>query len=338
MRIYGLLLIIMLILAACGAREPAAPGAPEVQAVSMRLQWFPQYQFAGYIVAKTQGYYEEAGLDVTLNPGGPDMVPLPLVAGGSDEFGSTGADTVLIARANDIDIVALATWFQASPVGFMVHADSGIAGPQDFSGRTVGMFYGDNVETEYRALLAAAGVDRSTINEVPGDFNLRPFLTRQVDVWPVYVTDQPNQARREGADVELIVARDYGVELMGDVLFTTERFARDNPNTVRAFVEATLRGWHYALENPAETVALVAEYNPELAIDQLRYEADTTIPLLRYGVGADCPGWNETAAWQEQRALLRELGILEREVALDTAIDNRFVAQYYAARGLDCTP
>jgi NitT/TauT family transport system substrate-binding protein len=331
-----LILPMILIIAACGATEPAAPGAPERREVSMRLQWFPQYQFAGYIVAKTQGYYEEAGLDVTLNPGGPDMVPLPLVAGGSDQFGSTGADTVLIARERDIEVLALAAWFQASPVGFMVHADSGISGPQDFAGRTVGMFYGDNVETEYRALLAAAGVDRDTINEVPGDFNLRPFLTRQVDVWPVYVTDQPNQARRQGAEVELIVARNYGVQLMGDVLFTTAEFARANPNTVRAFVEATLRGWEYALANPTETVAIIAEYNPEVNLAQLQFEAEATIPLIRYGAGADCPGWNDLAAWQGQRALLRDLGILESEVALDAAMDNRYVAQYYDARGVEC--
>jgi ABC-type nitrate/sulfonate/bicarbonate transport system substrate-binding protein len=327
---------IILIVAACGATEPAASGEPEVREISMRLQWFPQYQFAGYIVAKTQGYYEDAGLDVTLNPGGPDMVPLPLVAGGSDQFGSTGADTVLIARERDIEVLALATWFQASPVGFMVHADSGISGPEDFAGRTVGMFYGDNVETEYRALLAAAGVDRDAINEVPGDFNLRPFLTRQVDVWPVYVTDQPNQARRQGAEVELIVARDYDVQLMGDVLFTTAAFARENPNTVQAFVEATLRGWEYALANPSETVAIIAEYNPELNLEQLQFEAEATIPLIQYGAGERCPGWNEMAAWQGQRALLRDLGLLESEVDLDAAIENRYVEQYYDARGIEC--
>ena len=129
----------------------------------MRLQGIPQWQFAGYIVALRKGYYADAGLEVTLNPGGPDLVPLPLVAAGSDTFGSTGADTVLLAREQGIAVVALATWFQASPVAFMVHADSGIAGPQDFPGRRVAMFYGDNVETEYLALLAATDVDRSRI-------------------------------------------------------------------------------------------------------------------------------------------------------------------------------
>ncbi|MFQ3663738.1 MAG: ABC transporter substrate-binding protein, partial [Chloroflexaceae bacterium] len=141
MRTYTLILLCVITLAACAAPPPQAPppaAGPEIPRVSMRLQWFPQFQFAGYIVAKVKGYYNEAGLDVTLNPGGPDLVPLPLVAAGRDTFGSTGADTVLIAREQEIDAVALATWFQASPVGFMVHADSGIRGPEDFRGRTIG--------------------------------------------------------------------------------------------------------------------------------------------------------------------------------------------------------
>jgi ABC-type nitrate/sulfonate/bicarbonate transport system substrate-binding protein len=302
----------------------------------MRLQWFPQFQFAGYIVAKVQGYYEEAGLDVTINPGGPDLVSLPLVAAGGDTFGSTGADTVLIAREQGIPVTALATWFQASPVAFMVHSDSGIAGPQDFPGRTVGMFYGDNVETEYRALLAAAGVDRASVNEIPGDFSLAPFLERRADVWPVYATDQPNLARREGAEIGLILARDYGVQLMGDVLFTTEAFARENPRTVRAFVEATLRGWEFAVANPDEAVELILAYNPELDREQLAFEAAETIKLLRYGPGARCLGLSDPELWAAEAALLQELAILSGPPNLAASVQSEAVREHYAGRGVSC--
>ncbi len=341
MRTYTLILLCIITLAACAAPPPQAPlpaAGPEVSRVNMRLQWFPQFQFAGYIVAKVKGYYNEASLDVTLNPGGPDLVPLPLVAAGRDAFGSTGADTVLIAREQGIDVVALATWFQASPVGFMVHADSGIRGPQDFPGRTIGMFYGDNVETEYRALLAATGIPREAVREVPGDYSLAPFLERRVDIWPVYVTDQPNIARRAGADVRLILARDYGVQLMGDVLFTTERFLRDNPRTVRAFVEATLRGWADAIADPDAAVELILAYNPELEREQLAFEAAETILLIRYGPGERCPGINDTRTWTTQARLLQELGILSAPPDLDAAVQGQFVREYYAARGVTCGP
>jgi ABC-type nitrate/sulfonate/bicarbonate transport system substrate-binding protein len=329
-------IVCLLVLAACAAPSAPAGEGPEVETVSMRLQWVPQFQFAGYIVALQEGYYAEEGLDVTLNPGGPDAVSLPLVASGADTFGSTGADTVLIARENDIDVVALATVFQASPVAFMVHADSGITQPGDFAGRTVGMFYGDNVETEYRALLAATEVDRSLINEIPGDYSLAPFLDGRADVWPVYATDQPYTARREGAEIELILARDYGVELLGDVLFTTGDFVRENPRTVEAFVRATLRGWQFALDKPEEANALIAAYNSELNPEQLAFESQETIPLVRFGVGASCPGYNSRNAWQAEADILDQLAIIEEAANLDAAIDNRFVAEYYAAQGVSC--
>lgn len=341
-RIIWLILLLFSLVAGCGNRStpvgqtvPAA-GQPEVRTVSMRLQWFPQYQFAGYIVALVKGYYDEAGLEVTLNPGGPDFVPLPLVASGADDFGSTGADTIFLARQRGIDVVALATWFQASPVAFMVHSDSGIDEPKDFEGKTVAVFYGDNVETEYRALLAAAGVDRTKINEVPGEFNLDPFLRRRIDVWPVYATDQPNLARQQGADVKLIVARDYGVMMMGDVLFATEAFVSRNPNTTRAFVHATLRGWDYAINHPDETVDLIAAYNAQLNREHLAFEATETITLLQAGAGATCPGWNDPAAWSAEQDLLLDLGVLDAAIPLDAAIQNQFVAAYYEGQGIIC--
>lgn len=339
MRTFTLILLLALTLTACATPSPppASPAAdPEKPRVSMRLQWFPQFQFAGYIVAKVKGYYDEADLDVTLNPGGPDLVPMPLVAAGRDDFGSTGADTVLIAREQDIDVVALATWFQASPVGFMIYADAGISGPQDFPGRTIGMFYGDNVETEYRALLAATGIPREAMREVPGDYSLAPFLERRVDIWPVYVTDQPGAARRAGADVRLILARDYGVQLMGDVLFTTERFLRENPRTVRAFVEATLRGWADAIADPDGAVELILAYNPELEREQLAFEAAETITLIRYGPGERCPGINNPDLWAAEARLLQDLGILTAPPDLAAAVQSQFVRDFYAARGVRC--
>jgi ABC-type nitrate/sulfonate/bicarbonate transport system substrate-binding protein len=331
------ILLLAALLAACAPAAQQEPAAgPEVRQVSMRLQWYPQFQFAGYLVAQAKGYYEQAGLDVTINPGGPDLVALPLVAAGRDTFGSTGADTVLIAREQGIPAVALATWFQASPVAFMVHADSGITGPQEFPGHTVAMFYGDNVETEYRALLAAAAVDRASVREVPGDQSLAPFLERRVDIWPVYATDQPNIARREGADIRLILARDYGVQLLGDVLFTTEQFARDNPRTVSAFVQATLRGWEDALADPDAAIELILAANPELSREQLAFEAEETIKLLRFGPGARCLGQNDPAAWRAEAELLEDLAILSAPAELEAAVQGQAVRDFYAARGVSC--
>lgn len=335
-----LFIFILTLLVACGTTKSHTPSSDtpdgELHKVSMRLQWIPQYQFAGYIVAKERGYYSDVGLDVALNPGSPDFVPMPLVVSGADSFGSTGADTIFQAREKDINVVALATIFQTSPVAFMVHSDSGIAGPEDFVDRNVGVFYGDNVETEYRALLKATGVDRSQVNEIPAQFNLEPFLSKRVDVWPVYATDQPDLAREQGAEVQLIVARDYGVTLMGDVLFTTEEFVQENPEITQAFVSATLQGWEEALAQSDETVRLIAAYNKQLSPKHLEFEAQETIGLVGHGAGATCPGWNDRATWDAEQEMLLELGLITQKIAFEDAVDNRFVEEYYREKGVEC--
>ncbi|ABY35743.1 MAG TPA: myristoyl transferase [Chloroflexus aurantiacus] len=330
-----LLLVVLLVVTGCTNTAPTST-SPEVTKVTMRLQWLPQFQFAGYLVAEARGYYRDAGLDVTILPGGPDAIPLPLVATGADTFGSTGADTILISREQGIEVVALATWFQASPVAFMVHRDSGIRSPQDFVGRRVGMFYGDNVETEYRALLAATGVDPASVIEIPGDYSLAPFLERRADVWPVYATDQPYTARAAGADIDLILARDYGVELMGDVLFTTAEFARNNPNTVRAFVQATLRGWQEALNDPAAAIEIILARSPDFDRGHLEFEAAETIKLLRYGIGERCVGASDRAVWQKEAQLLRSLGVLKSDIDPETVLLTDAVDEYYRSQGIEC--
>ena len=123
---------------------------------------------------------------------------------------------------------------------------------------------------------------------------------------------------------------------MGDVLFTTAEFAAENPNTVRAFVEATLKGWQYALDNRDATVDMIAEYNPELDRDQLAFEAAETVPLVRYGAGERCPGINDRDTWEAEASLLRSLGIVSDQPDLDAALRGDAVRDYYRRAGVTC--
>jgi ABC-type nitrate/sulfonate/bicarbonate transport system substrate-binding protein len=273
---------------------------------------------------------------VTLNGGGPEFPEVQMVSSGADQFGTTWADTLFIARENGINLVSLATLFQTSPSAYMVHADADINEPADFAGKTVGVFYGGGIESEYRALLQSEGVDRSQIDEVPGEVSLEPFLSRRVDVWPVYATDQPNTVREMGVDIDLIYARDYGIVMIGDTLFATEEFVAQNPNTTQAFVSASLRGWQWAIANPDAAIELVHNYNPEIDIEQLRFEAEQTIPLLTYGAGATCVGYNDSAVWEAERELLVDLEVIAGNVTVDEVMTNRFVDAFYATQGVTC--
>src|ERR1700728_907263 len=133
------------------------------EAVTLRLKWLNQAQFAGFYVAQEKGYYKSAGLDVSIQPGGPDFPAVQMVAGGNEQFGVTGADQILIARSKGVPVVALAVIYRRNPFVLFSLAKSRIKGPTDYVGKKVCVKIGGNEELIYRAVLAKAGVDKSTV-------------------------------------------------------------------------------------------------------------------------------------------------------------------------------
>src|SRR3984893_3459429 len=121
-----------------------APRAEE--SVTVRLKWLHQAQFAGFYVAKEKGFYKSAGLNVDIQPGGPDFPAIQMVNGGSEQFGVTGADQILIARSQGGPVVAIAVIFRRNPFVLFSLAKSGIQTPADYVGKNVGVKIGGNEE------------------------------------------------------------------------------------------------------------------------------------------------------------------------------------------------
>src|SRR6202140_5694408 len=130
--------VISLILSASLLALASIP-ADAGESVTVRLKWLNQAQFAGYYVAKDKGYYEAAGLDVSIQPGGSDFPAIQMVAGGNEQFGVTGADQILIARSKGVPVVALAVIYRESPFVLVALKKSGVKTPADFAGKTVGV-------------------------------------------------------------------------------------------------------------------------------------------------------------------------------------------------------
>src|SRR5277367_3821600 len=192
-------------------------------AVTVRLKWFNQAQFAGFYVAQDKGYYKAAGLDVNIQPGGPDFPAVQMIAGGNEQFGVTGADQILIARSKGVPVVALAVIYRRNPFVLFSLAKSGIKTPADFAGKTVGVKIGGNEELIYRAVLAKAEIDKSKLTEMPVKFDITPLLTGTVDVWPGYLINEVLAAKEKGFDVNIVDPSDFGIDLYADTLFTTEK-------------------------------------------------------------------------------------------------------------------
>jgi NitT/TauT family transport system substrate-binding protein len=293
------------------------------ESVTLRLKWFHQAQFAGFYVAKEKGFYKSAGLNVDIQPGGPDFPAIQMVTGGNEQFGVTGADQILIARSKGVPVVAIAVIFRRNPFVLFSLAESGIKAPTDYAGKNVGVKIGGNEELIYRAVLAKAGVDKAKLNEIPVKFDITPLLAGAVDVWPGYLINEVLAAREKGFDVNVVSPPDYGIDLYADTLFTTEKMLKEKPDVVRNFVTATLKGWTSAIAAPEEAAQMTVKYGSKLTYDHELAMMKASLPLLQ--PDAQPVGWMDAANWSGAQKLLVDAGFQKAPVDISKAFTVEFL-------------
>lgn len=304
----------------------ASPAARtgEVEEVTIGLTFVPNIQFAPFYVAIEKGYYEEAGLEVTLNhhQAGADQFGA-LVAGQEDLLMSAGDET-LIARQQDVPIVYVAEVFTKYPVGLIVPANSDIASIEDLTGKTVGIpgEYGANY-IGLLALLESAGMTRDDIEiESVGFTQASALLAGHVDAVMGYLNNEPIQLAKAGMEVETFPVSDV-LSIVSNGLVVTQETLDEQPEMVSAAIAATLRGVEDVTANPEEAVELSKAYVPTLTDDQQAEDAlavlEATIPMWE-----PTDGWGTTdpAAWQSMADFLLENGILTEAANVEAAYTN----------------
>ena len=291
--------------------------AHAADAVTVRLKWFNQAQFAGFYVAQDKGFYKSAGLDVNIQPGGPDFPAVQMVTGGNEQFGVTGADQILIARSKGVPIVALAVIYRRNPFVTFSTQKSGIKTPADWVGKKVGVKIGGNEELIYRAVLAKAKIDKSRLTEIPVKFDIAPLLTGAIDVWPGYLINEVLTAEEKGFPVNIVYPSDYGIDLYADTLFTTEAMLKSNPDAVRNFVGATLKGWNAAIAGPEEAAKITVKYGDKLTYDHELAMMKASVPLLK--PGSKPVGFMDTAGWSSAQKLLLDAGFEKQPIEVAKA-------------------
>jgi ABC-type nitrate/sulfonate/bicarbonate transport system substrate-binding protein len=312
---------------ACGLLAAMTLGlslrAEALENISVRLKWFNQAQFAGFYVAKEKGFYQEGGLEVTLNPGGPDFPSIQMVAGGSEQFGVAGADQVLVGRGKGVPVVAVAALYRKSPFVLFSLKNAGIDQPQKFTGKRIGVKIGGNEELLYRAVLKKAGVDSKALSETPVKFDMTPLLTGQLDVWPGYTINEVLSAQEKGFDVNVISPADFGINVYADTLFTTEKLIEEKPDLVRRFVAATIKGWNYAIANPEEAARMTLKYGPKLTYEHELAMMKASVPLL--APDKNPIGSMQPAVWNDLQGLLLEGKFLKKPLELNKAYTTGFL-------------
>lgn len=290
--------------------------------INVRLKWIHQAQFAGFYIAREKGYYDEEGLDVTLNPGGPDISPIQMVLSGTDSFGITGADQILLAREKGIPIVAVAVLYKNSPVALASLKEKNIRNPKDLENKKVAVVYGRDEEVIYRALLEKEKVDRDKIREVPLTFDLSQITTNKVDAQIVYEINEPILLDQKGFSVDLLKPRDYGINVYADTLFTTEDLINKNPDLVRKFVRSSMSGWREAIINPELATDVVLAANNTLNRDhQLRF-LQLSIPLIQTD---EKIGSSEKSKWEDLQSILINQGFMKAPIDVSQVFTNSFL-------------
>ncbi|MCC6456609.1 MAG: ABC transporter substrate-binding protein [Caldilineaceae bacterium] len=290
----GMLLVLAMV-AACAAPAvaPAAPAdepAAEAAAgggeaagdcttpdpVTLQLKWVAQAQFAGYYAAAGEGFYEAECLDVTINPGGPDIVPEQVVAGGQADFGIDFVPSLLSAREQGTNLVNVAQVFERSAMREISWADSKITSPEDLRGKRVAVWFGGN-EFELLATLAKHNIDKDTdVELVQQPFDMNLLIERQVDAAAAMTYNELAQVL-ETADpatgelfqldqLSVIDFNEEGTAMLQDGIFTTEEWLADEANQEIAvrFLRASFRGWIFCRDNVDACVDYVLEQGPAL--------------------------------------------------------------------------
>jgi NitT/TauT family transport system substrate-binding protein len=310
---------------AAGLFAQAAPATAD-EAVSVRLKWLAQAQFAGFYVAEAKGYYAEEGIDITINPGGPNLNAETLVASGADQFAVAGSmESVLASREKGLPILAIGMMLQHTPTAYVAFADSGIVEPADFAGKRVSTFFSGAHHMLY-AILAENGITEDDVDVVPQAVTMAPFTDRQVDVATVMVFNELNVLRSQGIDdINLIHPWEHGVNVPTDALIVNETFMNDRPEVVQGFLNASLRGWKYAIENVEEAVDIVMEAAPGLARDHQIAMLKTYGELMLAGRGADKGlGYLDPEFMEQARQLLVARNADGASIEVSSAIEPSF--------------
>ena len=235
--------------------------------LTLQLKWVTQSQFAGYYVAKDKGFYEEAGLDVTIKPGGPDINPSQVIAGGGADVVIDWMPSALATREKGVPLVNIAQPFQKSGMMLTCRKETGIKSPQEFKGRTLGVWFGGN-EYPFLSWMSQLGLPTTGgpdgVTVLKQGFNVDPLLQKQADCISTMTYNEYWQVIDAGIPAEELVVfkyEDQGVATLEDGIYTLEASLKDPAmvDKLARFVKASMRGWEWAVQNPDEAAEIVLE-------------------------------------------------------------------------------
>jgi NitT/TauT family transport system substrate-binding protein len=336
-----------LVALAIGAGASAAPQRAQVDNVTLQLKWVPQAQFAGYYAALKMGYYKKANLNVTIRPGGPDIIPEQVVASGQAQFGIDWLPSLLSARDKGTSLVNIAQVFAKSGMTQLTWKDSGIDTIAKMKGKKVANWLGGN-EFELFAALTKNGINpqsASDVTIVQQPFTMDLFLQRQVDsasamtyneLAQVLEVKNPDTGKLYTlADLNVIKMQDVGTGMLEDGIFTTAEWLQSAANRDIAvrFLKASFQGWIYCRDHWKQCVNITLQAGPTLPRGHQTWQMNE-INKLVWPSGAAGIGVMSPAAFNQTAQIAQQFKVISKapKGAYRTDLAKRAVAQLKAAK------
>jgi ABC-type nitrate/sulfonate/bicarbonate transport system substrate-binding protein len=289
--------------------------------------------FVGVYVAQEKGFFARQGLEVTIehSPGRGEHLQLTTL--GEVQVTTQDAAVLLKRRADPgLPLVSIALLGQRGQQAFAALASSGMTTPVDWEGHHVG--YKGTPPPDLFALLRAAGADPDRIEFVNVGFDPRVLTEGQVDVYPVYKSNEPFLIENWGYELRLWDAADYGVPTLGLTYVTSDETLREQPETLTLFLRAALEGVEYAAAHPEEAVDIVIGYaGPETDPDHMWFMLETELKDYTSPVTeAHGPGWSTHAQWAALADLLVQAEAMPR-IEVDQVFTNELLEAIYESDG-----
>ena len=306
-------IVLIAVLGGCGSRKDSSGGTRnedvEIKVLSAETvvtNWFAEPEHGGLYAALAKGFYKNKGLDMTIQPGGPQVSSIQQVAAGQVNFGMAQADELLLAREEGIPVVGIFAIFQKDPQAIMVHSEAQIEDFGDLNGRTVyvaqGAMYWEYLKRAYK-------LDK--VKEMTFTGNYSGFLQDKESGVQSYITSDPYIFKTKNVDVKFLLIYDSGYQPYANVLFTTEKMIKEQPEIVKAFVEATAEGWNYYRTDYDEINPVIHKVNPDISLESMKATAENEMELIFSGdAESNGVGTMTEERWMSLAEKMVEIGLI----------------------------